>query len=78
MNKENLTIIAIAQCKGKSHDFKLYKDEFGYAIAEWIKLMGDSGFQGIQDFHKNSEIPKKKSKKHPLTKEEKANNKRIS
>jgi hypothetical protein len=40
--------------------------------------MGDSGFQGILEFHKNSETPKKKSKKHPLTKEEKANNKRIS
>ena len=78
MNKENLSIIAIAQCKGKTHDFKLYKDEFGYAVAEWIKLMGDSGFQGILDFHKNSETPKKKSKKHPLTREEKANNKRIS
>jgi len=78
VNKENLAIIAITQCKGKTHDFKLYKDEFGYAVAEWIKLMGDSGFQGILDFHKNSETPKKKSKKHPLTKEEKANNKRIS
>jgi len=78
VNKENLAIIAIAQCKGKTHDFKLYKDEFGYAVAEWIKLMGDSGFQGILDFHKNSETPKKKSKNHSLTKEEKANNKRIS
>ena len=78
MNKENLAIIATAQCKGKTHDFKLYKDEFGYAVAEWIKLMRDSGLQGILDFHKNSETPKKKSKKHPLTKEEKANNKRIS
>ena len=78
MDKETLTIIAIAQCKGKTHDFQLYKDEFSYAVAEWIKLMGDSGFQGILDFHKNSETPKKKSKKHPLSKEEKANNKRIS
>jgi len=78
VNKENLAIIATAQCKGKTHDFKLYKDEFGYAVAQWIKLMGDSGFQGILDFHKNSETPKKKSKRHPLTKEEKANNKRIS
>lgn len=47
-------------------------------MAEWIKLLGDSGFQGILDFHKNSETPKKKSKKQPLSPEEKANNKRIS
>ena len=78
MNKSTLEIIATAQCKGKSHDFKLYKDEFGYAVADWIKLMGDSGFQGILDFHKNSETPKKKSKKQPLATEDKANNKRIS
>jgi len=78
VNKATLEIIAMAQSKGKTHDFKLYKDEFGHAIAEYIKLMGDSGFQGILDFHKNSETPKKKSKKQPLTAEEKANNKRIS
>jgi len=78
VDKETLSIIAVAQCKGRTHDFKLFKDEFGYAVAQWIKLMGDSGFQGILDFHKNSETPKKKSKKHPLTKEEKTNNKRIS
>ena len=77
-NKDTLEIIAIAQCKGNTHDFKLYKEEFGYAVAEWIKLMGDSGFQGILDFHKNSETPKKKSKNHPLTDEDKANNKRIA
>jgi hypothetical protein len=77
-NKETLEIIAIAVCHGKSHDFKLYKDEFGYAIAEWIKLMGDSGFQGILDFHKNSETPKKKPRSGKLTKEEKAENRRIS
>jgi hypothetical protein len=40
--------------------------------------MGDSGFQGILDFHKNSETPKKRSKHHPLTGEDKANNKRIA
>ena len=78
MNKETLDIIAIAQCKGKTHDFKLYKDEFGHAVAEHIKLMGDSGFQGILDFHKNSETPKKKPKGGELTAEEKAENKRIS
>ena len=78
MNKETLEVIAIAQAKGRTHDFKLYKDEFGSAVAEWIKLMGDSGFQGILEFHKNSETPKKKSKKEPLTASDKANNKRIS
>jgi hypothetical protein len=78
VNKATLEVIAIAQCKGKTHDFKLYKDEFGSAVAEWVKLMGDSGFQGILDFHKNSVTPKKKPKGGELTAEEKAENKRIS
>jgi len=38
----------------------------------------DTGFIGIHKFHKNSELPKKKSKKHPLTKEDKQNNREIS
>ena len=41
-------------------------------------MLADSGFQGIGKFHKNSEIPKKKAKKHPLTKAEKSNNHKIS
>jgi hypothetical protein len=78
VNKETLEIIAIANGNGKTHDFKLYKDEFGNAIAEWIKLEGDSGFQGIDEYHKNSETPKKKPKGGELTKEEKSENRRIS
>ena len=78
VNNDDLSIIAIAQSNGKTHDFNLYKEEFGYAVAGWIKLQGDSGFQGILDFHKNSETPKKKPKGGKLTKEEKAENKRIA
>jgi len=38
----------------------------------------DSGYQGLQKLHVYTDMPKKRSKKHPLTKEEKAKNKRIS
>jgi hypothetical protein len=38
----------------------------------------DSGYQGLQKRHANTAMPKKRSKKHPLTKAEKAENKRIS
>jgi hypothetical protein len=40
--------------------------------------MVDTGYQGIQKLHSNSELPKKKSKKNPLTKEDKKQNRRIS
>ena len=60
---------------GRTHDFKIYKNEVREKVKKAIKINGDSGFQGICKYHKNSETPKKKSKKNPLTKEEKANNK---
>ena len=45
---------------------------------ERILLNTDSGFQGILKFHANSVLPIKKSKKKPLTKEDKAFNRKIS
>ncbi len=47
-------------------------------IHESIKALADTGFQGSNKLHQNSEIPKKKTKKHPLTKLEKLNNRKIS
>jgi DDE superfamily endonuclease len=38
----------------------------------------DTGYQGIAKIHANVEIPKKRSKKNPLTKEDKKQNKNIS
>ena len=43
-------------------------------------MQTDTGYIGIKKIHTNSELPKKKkkSKRNPLTKEDKAENKRIS
>jgi hypothetical protein len=38
----------------------------------------DSGYQGIQKQHKNSQLPKKKTKKSPLTKQEKRQNRTLA
>lgn len=38
----------------------------------------DSGYTGIKKIHSNTELPKKRSKKKPLTKEEKSRNREIS
>ena len=43
-----------------------------------IKCEADTGYQGIAKIHANVEIPKKRSKKNPLTQEDKQRNKRIS
>ena len=63
---------------GKTHDFRMYKKEVREKILDSIRVNGDSGFQGIDKYHKNSDTPKKKTKKNPLSKDEKANNKRLA
>ena len=42
------------------------------------RLELDTGYQGIAKIHANSVMPKKRSKKHPLTKEDKKRNREIS
>ena len=43
-----------------------------------IQAILDSGYTGIDKIHKNSLIPRKSSKKHPLSYEDKAFNREIS
>ena len=43
-----------------------------------IESVTDSGYLGMDKIHGNSTMPKKKSKKSPLTKEDKAANRAIS
>ena len=43
-----------------------------------IKCGVDTGYQGIAKIHANVEIPKKRSKKNPLTKEDKQQNRNVS
>jgi hypothetical protein len=43
-----------------------------------IKAITDSGYTGIKKIQNNTELPKKCSKKTPLTKEDKNQNKEIS
>lgn len=41
-------------------------------------IITDTGYQGIKKVHANSDLPKKRSKKIPLTKLDKIKNKKIS
>lgn len=64
---------------GRRHDKRLFdKADIVRHIPEEISLITDTGFQGIQSLHTNTLMPKKGSKKHPLTIEEKQNNRLIS
>ena len=41
-------------------------------------MLTDTGYQGLQKIHTNSQLPKKKTKKNPLTREDKKSNKKLS
>jgi hypothetical protein len=43
-----------------------------------VKVITDTGYQGIKKIHSNSELPKKKTKQNPLTKEDKKNNQSLA
>ena len=77
VNQKTLEIIATAFCNGKTHDFKLFKDNYA-GIDKEIICLADSGYQGLTKIHNNSETPTKKSKKHPLTDEQKEKNRLLS
>ena len=70
-------VIAVFVCRGSTHDFTMWKKSIGVKVVKHIKIQADSGYQGIQKLHKNSETPKKKTKCKPLTKEQKAYNRQI-
>ena len=72
-----MQIIATAFAKGSTHDFRLFK-ESKLVISEQTLCLADSGYQGLMDLHANSKIPKKKSKYHPLTPEQKKANRELS
>jgi hypothetical protein len=77
VDKKSKKIICTAFTNGKFHDFRLFKKSKTY-INPKIRAITDSGYQGLKNIHANSELPKKKTKKNPLTKEDKKNNKKLS
>ena len=62
---------------GSEHDFHLFKRTFE-GCPENVTITVDLGYIGIDKIHINSRIPKKNSKKHKLTEEEKAYNKELA
>jgi len=74
---KNERILAIAQSEGKKHDYALFKES-----NQWIRpkcrLLLDTGFIGVKSHFANAIHPHKASKLHPLTIEQKAENRKIS
>lgn len=77
IRKDSMKILKTNFCNGKQHDFELYKKSY-VTLRKETKILADTGYLGIRSLHENSTIPKKKSKKYPLTKEEKKQNREVS
>ena len=76
MTDEKKRILLLSPTKsGRRHDKRLAdKISLVERIPEDIGVWVDSGFQGIQHVHPNVSMPKRGTKKHPLSDEEKKNN----
>lgn len=77
MDKATGTIICVAHAAGRRHDFRLFKQS-QVRFHPDTKAITDTGYMGLQKLHGHTILPKKRSKKHPLNKEDTWNNRAIS
>jgi hypothetical protein len=77
VNRFNAQIVCIYTGNGKMHDYRLFK-ESKTKINPAAVVVVDSGYQGLQKIHANTELPKKRTKKNPLTRADKIKNRIIS
>ena len=77
MEKSTRRVLCLAHEKGRRHDFRLFKNSKVRLHPE-TKAVVDSGYQGLQKQHAKTNMPKKRSKKNPLSSSEKATNRAIA
>jgi len=77
VDQKTQTIIATPFANGSQHDFDLFK-ESRCLFSKQTRILADSGYLGLSNFHTDNQIPAKKSKLHPLTKEQKTSNRQLS
>jgi len=71
---EGRKILSTSFGNGRMHDYKLFKkSKTRLHKNKHVKV--DSGYQGLQKVHANTDLPKKNTKKNPLTKDDKKLNK---
>jgi hypothetical protein len=77
VDKKTRKVICTAFSNGKRHDFRLFKESKTHIHPDTLAET-DTGYIGIKKIHAKSLLPKKKSKKNPLTAEDKESNRKIS
>jgi hypothetical protein len=74
---KTLQVLLVVCGKGRTHDFMLLK-QCKLRILRDLKKYADSGYQGILKLYANSFTPRKASKHHPLTREDKEYNRELA
>jgi transposase len=77
VNQKDGKILCTAFAKGRDHDFELFKKS-NIRAAKQVKILADSGYQGIQKTHSNAQTPRKATKLRPLDKADKKTNAELS
>ncbi len=70
-------IMCLAHSKGKTHDFKLFKNS-QTKFHKFLKVIADKGYQGIAKLHNLSQTPIKKPRGKKLTKTQKKYNRQLN
>ena len=70
-------ILCVTAGRGATHDLRLLR-ESKTPIHPETELIADAGYQGIQHQHAFTRTPKKASKHHPLTDEQRACNRQLA
>jgi hypothetical protein len=71
-------ILALCIDKGRTQDFKVFKQSKAARKITLSKILADLGYLGIKKICPNAQIPKKRTKLKPLTKEDKKENHKLS
>lgn len=77
LGQKSNQIICLAHSKGKTHDFKLFKNS-QTKFHKFLKVIADKGYQGISKPHNLSQTPIKKPRGKKLTKAEKKYNRELN
>lgn len=80
VSTEKRGILYLSKTKsGRRHDKRLLdKTHLARSLPDDVTAWTDTGFKGMESMHPNTQMPKKATKNHPLTKEDKQNNRIIS
>lgn len=77
-DEKNSILILTPTRAGRRHDKRLFDKDIGNTIPPEVTIWTDTGFLGIGKHHPKTIQPKKNTKLHKLTREERTDNKIIS